>query len=262
MVKAQRVMRWRVLLLAAGHSVGTTLSPHIDRFNERIRIGGAELSDNAICDAFAEVEAVRNGMSLTYFEYSTLAALWSFREANLDFAILEIGLGGRLDAFNVIDADTAIITSIGYDHQEFLGDTLDEIGREKAGVFRRDQTLILGPDLPESVHAHARALDLDPIVAGEDFDVLTNGPEPWSISGSAYAIESIELGNCAPQNIALACVATIECGAIDHGAGNRHRPQRCAEADDPRAIADRGVAGTNADQRCCPQPGRFGISVH
>ena len=207
------------LLLAAGHSVGTTLSPHIDRFNERIRIAGEELTDDAICNAFAEVEAVRRGMNLTYFEYSTLAALWSFKEADLDYAILEIGLGGRLDAFNVIDADTAIITSIGYDHQEFLGETLAEIGREKAGIFRSGQSVVLGPNLPESVYVEAHALNLDPINAERDYRVVTDGPKDWSISGHGFEVDKISLGACAPSNIALAYVATITCGAIDDVSG-------------------------------------------
>ena len=207
------------LLLAAGYSVGTTLSPHIDRFNERIRIAGAELADDAICNAFAEVEAVRRGMSLTYFEYSTLAALWSFKEADLDYAILEIGLGGRLDAFNVIDADTAIITSIGFDHQEFLGETLAEIGREKAGIFRAGQTVVLGPSLPDSVHEEAEALGLQPLVADVDYHVQAQAPNAWSISGEGFDADAIEIGSCAPQNIALGYVATIACGAISPNVG-------------------------------------------
>ena len=101
------------LLLAHGVSVGTTLSPHINRFNERIRISGAQASDAKICAAFAAVEAARKDLPLTYFEFSALAALWCFKDAAVDVAILEIGLGGRLDAFNVVDADIAVITSIG-----------------------------------------------------------------------------------------------------------------------------------------------------
>ena len=135
------------LLLSHGLRVGTTLSPHVFRFNERIRIQGEELSDRDICDSFKIIEDARDGLPLTYFEFSSLAALVVFGQADLDIAILEIGLGGRLDAFNVIDADVAVITSIGYDHQEFLGDSLEEIGAEKAGIFRSEQTVVLGEEL-------------------------------------------------------------------------------------------------------------------
>ena len=140
------------LLLAHGLSVGTTLSPHINRFNERIRISGVQASDAKICAAFAAVDAVRRDLPLTYFEFSALAALWCFKDAAVDVAILEIGLGGRLDAFNVVDADIAVITSIGLDHQEYLGDTRELIGAEKAGILRAgQQQVILGADMPQSV---------------------------------------------------------------------------------------------------------------
>ena len=115
------------LLLDAGYSVGTTLSPHVWRFNERIRIDGEEASDATICAAFAAVDVARGDLPLTYFEFSALAALFCMAQSQVDFAILEIGLGGRLDAFNSVDADVAVITSIGLDHQAFLGNTREEM---------------------------------------------------------------------------------------------------------------------------------------
>ena len=111
--------------------------------------------------AFAAVEAARKDLPLTYFEFSALAALWCFKDSVVDVAILEIGLGGRLDAFNVVDADVAVITSIGLDHQEYLGDTLDQIGAEKAGILRAaPQQVVLGADMPQSVFAACEHLSL------------------------------------------------------------------------------------------------------
>ena len=169
------------LLLDAGYSVGTTLSPHVWRFNERIRIDGKEADDAAICNAFAAVDDARGDLPLTYFEFSALAALFCMARSQVDFAILEIGLGGRLDAFNAVDADVAVITSIGLDHQAFLGDTREAIGGEKAGILRAGQRVVLGQNMPESVYARCRTLDLTPKCWGEDFSSL-NGNRQWVYS--------------------------------------------------------------------------------
>jgi len=199
------------LLLDSGYSVGTSLSPHIDRFNERIRIAGHELDDETICRAFAEIEAARERLTLTYFEYSTLAALLTFKEADLDIAILEIGLGGRLDAFNVIDADIAVITNIAFDHQELLGNTLHAIGREKAGILRRGQKVVLGAGMPRSVFNQCERLDLQPFVFGVDFDVeYHDHQQTWTFANLSASsnlpgtVKNIETGQCAPANMALA----------------------------------------------------------
>ena len=122
-------------LIAAGLSVGCTLSPHVHRFNERVRIDGVELDDAALCAAFEVIEAGRGDTLLTYFEFTSLAALHCFKQAAVDVAVLEIGLGGRLDAFNIVDADVAVITNIGIDHTDWLGETRELIGAEKAGVL-------------------------------------------------------------------------------------------------------------------------------
>ena len=159
------------MCLAHGRRVGATLSPHIRQFNERIRLNGADASDADLCLAFAAVEAARGPTPLTYFEYSTLAALWLFRHWQVEVAILEIGLGGRLDAFNIIDADVGVITSIGLDHQEFLGDTLEAIGAEKAGILRPGQAVVLGPDMPDSVMARCRRVGVVPLVYGRQVQV-------------------------------------------------------------------------------------------
>jgi dihydrofolate synthase / folylpolyglutamate synthase len=207
--KGSTCVACEAFLRAQGLSVGTTLSPHIQRFNERIRINAEEVEDTQICAAFASVEEQRGDLPLTYFEFAALAALWIFKQAQVDVAILEIGLGGRLDAFNVIDADVAVITSIGLDHQAFLGDSLAAIGAEKAGILRPGQHVVLGPDMPDSVLKQAQALHLDPICVGSQWTfAITNDGHSWSMSKDGQQLLSgIALGQFAPQNILLAFLA-------------------------------------------------------
>ncbi|NJC99826.1 bifunctional tetrahydrofolate synthase/dihydrofolate synthase, partial [Candidatus Erwinia dacicola] len=132
------------VLMAAGFRVGVYSSPHLVRYTERVRIQGAELAESAHTASFAAIEAGRGATSLTYFEYGTLSALWLFKQVQLDVAILEVGLGGRLDATNIVDADVAVITSIALDHTDWLGPDRECIGREKAGVFRGGKPAIVG----------------------------------------------------------------------------------------------------------------------
>ncbi len=158
------------LLLSAGLAVGTTTSPHMHRFNERIRVGGEEADDARIVAAFEAVEVARGDEHLSYFEYAVLAALVAIKRAGMDVAVLEVGLGGRLDAVNVVDADVAVITSIGLDHQEYLGNTRAEIGAEKAGIMRPRVPVVVGePAPPQSVLARAAALGAKVHLAGRDF---------------------------------------------------------------------------------------------
>src|SRR5690606_35498605 len=124
------------MLAGQGKSVGIYSSPHLLRYNERVHINGVEASDQALCDAFAAVEAARGETSLTYFEMGTLAAFWLFERAALDAVVLELGLGGRLDAVNLVDADVAVVTNIGLDHADWLGDSRESVGFEKAGILR------------------------------------------------------------------------------------------------------------------------------
>ena len=191
------------LLLSHGLRVGTTLSPHVFRFNERIRVQGIELSDQDICESFEIIESARDGLPLTYFEFSSLAALVVFDQADLDIAILEIGLGGRLDAFNVVDADVAVITSIGYDHQEFLGDSLEEIGAEKAGIFRSKQTVVLGANMPESVHQLSNLNQCEQSSFGIDFDISQTVEDEWDFQSKELIINSIRLGSLSAHNLSL-----------------------------------------------------------
>lgn len=159
------------LLLAAGDSVGTTLSPHLARFNERVRVDGREAADENIVGAFEAIERARGDTALSYFEFAILAALRIFRTRPVDTAVLEVGLGGRLDATNVVDADIAVIVSVDLDHQEYLGNTREAIAAEKAGVLRPGRPVVYGePDVPEAVHARARALGAPLFVYGRDYD--------------------------------------------------------------------------------------------
>ncbi|WP_019867969.1 bifunctional tetrahydrofolate synthase/dihydrofolate synthase [Methylovulum miyakonense] len=145
---------------AQGYRVGTYTSPHLIKYNERIKIAGEPVSDELICEAFVRIEAVRNDHSLSYFEFGTLAALDIFWRAGLDIQLLEVGLGGRLDAVNIVDPDIALVTSIGIDHVYWLGDTREAIGREKAGIFRAATPAIVGDNNPpDSVLATASEKD-------------------------------------------------------------------------------------------------------
>ena len=147
------------LLLTSGKKVGATLSPHINRFNERIRVDGAEADDRSIINAFEIVEKAQEGTPLNYFEFAILAALEIFRQNEVEYCVLEVGLGGRLDAVNIIDADISVITSVGLDHQNYLGDTRESIGFEKAGILRHGVPLVYGErDMPLSVKKKAESL--------------------------------------------------------------------------------------------------------
>jgi len=160
------------MLMQAGYRVGTYTSPHLLRYNERVRIGGQEAADADLVRAFAAVEAarVRLGLPLTYFEFGTLAALWLFVEAGVDAAVLEIGLGGRLDAVNAFDPDVSVLVSIGMDHMEYLGDTRDKIGWEKAHIFRPGRTAICADaQPPATVIEHAAAIGAPLLLIGRDF---------------------------------------------------------------------------------------------
>ncbi|CAD2244534.1 bifunctional tetrahydrofolate synthase/dihydrofolate synthase [Xanthomonas arboricola] len=155
---------------AAGWKVGSYTSPHLLRYNERVRINGNEAGDAQLVDAFAAVEAARGQTALTYFEYGTLAALWLLQRSGLDLAVLEIGLGGRLDAVNIIDSDVAVITTVDIDHTDWLGEDREAIGTEKAGIIRAWKPVVLGEiDPPSSVLRRAYQLGANAIRAGSDY---------------------------------------------------------------------------------------------
>ena len=167
------------ILRAAGYRTGCYTSPHLLRYNERIRLRGEEATDAAICEAFEQVEAARGGTPLTYFEFGTLAALTIFFRADLDALILEVGLGGRLDAVNLVDADVALISTVDLDHGAWLGTTREAVAVEKAGVMRRDRPAVFGGDRPPIALAREAArIGARLYVAGEDFSFRREG-EQW-----------------------------------------------------------------------------------
>lgn len=168
--KGSTVAFLEAMARAAGLRTGAYTSPHVLRYNERVRIDGVEAGDAALVAAFEAIEAARGDTSLTYFEAGTLAALLLFADAALDLAILEVGLGGRLDATNIVDADAAIITTVDLDHQDWLGSDIEAIGREKAGIARAFRPLVLGDDdPPASVLRHAYAIGAQSWRIGCDF---------------------------------------------------------------------------------------------
>jgi dihydrofolate synthase/folylpolyglutamate synthase len=157
-------------LLRAGYRVGCYTSPHLLRYNERVRIGGDQVGDAQLTEAFERVEQARADVSLTYFEFGTLAAAWLFQQTRLDAAVLEVGLGGRLDAVNLFDADCAVITSIGLDHMEYLGRTREQIGWEKAGIFRSGRPAVVAePDMPAPMGEHAARIGAQLHLIERDF---------------------------------------------------------------------------------------------
>ncbi len=158
------------VLLAEGYRVGCYTSPHLLRYNERVRVNGKAADDEALVAAFAAVEAARGETPLTYFEHGTLAAWEVFRKATPDVIVLEVGLGGRLDAVNVFDADCAIVTSVAMDHMDYLGDDRESIGFEKAGIFRAGRPAVCGdPQPPASLSAHAASIGAPLWISGRDF---------------------------------------------------------------------------------------------
>lgn len=173
--KGSCVTTLSVLLQALGKRVGSFTSPHLFRYNERIRIDNREVSDEDLCAAFAAIDVARGDISLTYFEFNTLAALWLFRLYAVDVQVLEVGLGGRLDAVNLVNADVAVITNIALDHTDWLGDTREKIGAEKAGILRRAGKLVYGEaEMPDSIRGTCVALGVTVRQWGTDFSAGTD----------------------------------------------------------------------------------------
>ncbi|WP_313055552.1 bifunctional tetrahydrofolate synthase/dihydrofolate synthase [Stutzerimonas nitrititolerans] len=216
------------LLHAQGLKVGVYSSPHLLRYNERVQIDGEQASDEALCAAFAAVEAARGDVSLTYFEMGTLAAFWLFQQAGLDAAVLEVGLGGRLDAVNLIDADISVVTNIGLDHSEWLGDSRDSVATEKSGIFRSGKPALCG-DLhpPASLLDCAASLPAPLYLRGRDFDLALDA-HGWHWRGVSSAGEPLELHDLPllslpVENAALAIQAFV---LLEPG----WQPERVADA--------------------------------
>ncbi|EHS94965.1 MULTISPECIES: bifunctional tetrahydrofolate synthase/dihydrofolate synthase [Klebsiella] len=233
------------VLMAAGYKVGVYSSPHLVRYTERVRVQGEELPELAHTTSFAEIEAARGDISLSYFEFGTLSALWLFQQARLDVVILEVGLGGRLDATNIVDADVAVVTSIALDHTDWLGPNRESIGREKAGIFRSGKPAIVGePDMPLTIAEVASEKGALLLRRGVDwqYDASEQG---WSFRDRQGALNDLPLPQVPLPNAATALAALRASGlkvkeqAMRDGIQNAMLPGRfqiISEA--PRTILD------------------------
>ena len=201
------------ILRCAGYRTGLYTSPHLLRYNERVRIDSREVPDDALCAAFEAVEGARGDTPLTYFEYGTLAAAWLFAREPLDAWILEVGLGGRLDAVNVFDADCAVLTSIDLDHMDYLGPTREDIGREKAGIFRAGRPAVVADaSPPQSVLDTAAALGARLLLGGRDFGFTADKSQwvYWGPGGKRPALAYPALRGPIQLVNAAATIAALE----------------------------------------------------
>ncbi len=181
------------ILRVAGYRTGLYTSPHLVRYNERVRLDGEEAPDADLVAGFEAVERARGETSLTYFEYGTLAAFECFARRRVEVAILEVGLGGRLDCVNLLDADAAVVVSVDLDHQDWLGDTREAIGREKAHIFRPGRPAIYGEaSIPATVEAHAREIGADLQVLGRDYRFVRHEGQ-WDFEGRRGAKRALPM---------------------------------------------------------------------
>ncbi|MBL0140599.1 MAG: bifunctional tetrahydrofolate synthase/dihydrofolate synthase [Betaproteobacteria bacterium] len=217
------------ILRTAGYCTGLYTSPHLVRYNERVRLDGEEAGDEVLARTLERVEAARGATALTYFEFGTLAALAAFDEAKVDVAILEVGLGGRLDAVNLVDADCSIVSSVDLDHQAWLGDTREAIGLEKAHIYRSGRPAFFGDaDPPASLVAHAVSLGADLQLLGRDFRAVSHERQ-WDFEGRQGAKRALpmpalrgswQLANAATALAALDQVAArfpVSIGEVKRG---------------------------------------------
>ena len=227
---------------AAGLRVGAYTSPHLERYNERVRIDGAEVDDAALISAFQTVQQARGDTALTYFEYGTLAALWLFQQAGLDLAVLEVGMGGRLDAVNIVDADVSVISTVDVDHAEFLGQDREAIGAEKAGIIRGWKPVVLGEiDPPSSVLRRAYLVGANALRFGSDFFAEPLDATRWRWRDVSLRLELPLPALAGPMQLANAASAIAAL--------------RASELRIPRAAWAEGVAAAR-------NPGRMEVFEH
>jgi dihydrofolate synthase/folylpolyglutamate synthase len=219
--KGSCIASMQAIMLQHGYRVGATTSPHFIDYNERISLQGEPVCDADIVSAFAEIEAARTEISLTYFEFGALAALLVFADANLDVMLLEVGLGGRLDAINMIDADVAVVTSIALDHQAWLGDTRELIAVEKLGIARSGKPLIIGEaDSPQGFQQMIADTGAQALVIGTDFSIGTPvlnqvsqfSAQLQSCDGNPLVFEQLPSSGLLPINKTLAIQALLSAG--------------------------------------------------
>lgn len=196
------------ILLDAGYSVGVYSSPHLIRYNERVRVNGADLPDEQHCQAFAFIEAQRGDISLSFFEFGTLAALRLFEQHKVDVVLLEVGLGGRLDATNVVEHDVSVITSLAVDHVDWLGDDINVIGYEKAGIFRSGRPAICGqPKAPATVAAHADDIGAELFQVGIQYDFTLESDSTWRWHSGCFEMTDLPVPDLPLPNAATALMA-------------------------------------------------------
>lgn len=197
-----------MILLASKRKVGVYSSPHLLRFTERVRINNQESTAQETVNAFVEIEKVRGDISLTYFEYATLAALYQFKKAKLDVVVLEVGLGGRLDATNIVDADIAVITTIDIDHVDYLGNTRESIGREKAGIFKSKSIAVVGEqNVPVTIPLVAESVNCPIYTVNSDWSYQLINDNQWSFESPLANYHHLPIVNVPLANAATAIAA-------------------------------------------------------
>lgn len=249
--KGSSVAMLDALLSRAGFRTGVYTSPHMHRYNERIVVDGQEADDDDIVAAFERIEAARGDVPLTYFEFGTLAALELFGRHDVDAAVLEVGLGGRLDAVNAVDPDGGLITSIALDHQAWLGDTREAIGREKAGIMRSGRpTVFAALDRPASIDAAALAVGAELLAAGRDFGWVAGTGDRFTYRGPAKVLEDLGRPGL-PGDFQLANAAGVLCLLETLGLG----------ADLTRDQVSEALAGVRVPGRMERCAGRYVLDV-
>ncbi len=246
--KGSSAALFEAILLAAGYSVGCYTSPHLLRYNERIRVAGKEVSDQIICNAFDRVDRARDGTSLTYFEFATLAALDIFAQQQPQVVILEVGLGGRLDAVNILEPDIALITTIDIDHTGWLGDSREQIALEKAGIMRRGKpTVFGGANPPHTLLGRAAELGVDLCLSEVDFSYHRQAGV-WSWKGRSISYDNLPnpringefiFRNCSAVLMALELLQRrlpISADAVREGLRNLQIPGRFQRLSGPVSV--------------------------
>ena len=216
--KGSTVAYLDALFRHAGKRTGRFTSPHLVRYNERICIDGDECSDAELIASFERIDAARGATTLTFFEYNALAALDAFARARVDVAVLEVGLGGRLDATNIVDADVGVVCSIGLDHVDWLGDSIEQIGREKAGIFRKGRPAVLGlSPMPASVWKVIEEVGARPVAPGKQYRVRSHG-DTWDFECGELRLRDLPLPALAGEHQvgnAAAALAAIASDGFD-----------------------------------------------
>ena len=246
--KGSSVAMLEALFLELDERVGTYTSPHISRYNERIRIDGQPVGDEEIVSAFERVEAARHGLPLTYFEFGTLAAILIFETRQADVVILEVGMGGRLDAVNAIEPDAGIISNVSLDHCDWLGDDIESIAAEKAGILRSGKPFVFGAvEVPSSIVASAKDLGAELFLLGSDFEYSPESEQTWGWSGRRLTLRNLAMpalaGNFQLRNAAtvLALVEAlrldelIDRGLVNRAFGNLELAGRCQKIQTDRS---------------------------